>query len=124
MRTERELTLRELEKLPTIDPGQFANLKVNAGGIRIWLSRMTVRDGEREPIYVEFLENGRWVDIKDTKKYAQAVYDIMDRDISGNVVVDLPDEACIYALAELYGAGKVKNRNMYVSYLMRNEINV
>ena len=41
----KKYTAKELEKLPTISEGQADDLKVEVGGKRIWLSRMTKEDG-------------------------------------------------------------------------------
>lgn len=55
-------TYDELERMPTLHSGHFANLKVDTGTLRIWVSRMTIADGELDPIQVERLENGVWID--------------------------------------------------------------
>ena len=55
-------TYEELEAMPTLAQGQAADLKVDTGEIRIWLSRCSIANGELDPIQVERLENGRWVD--------------------------------------------------------------
>lgn len=55
-------TFDEIEAMPTLHSGHFANLKYDDGKIRIWRSRMTIADGELDPIQVERLEDGVWVD--------------------------------------------------------------
>ncbi len=39
-------TLAELEAMPTLSVGQAANLKVDDGNLRVWLSRCDVASGE------------------------------------------------------------------------------
>lgn len=39
-------TLQELEAMPTLCVGQAADLKVDDGNIRVWLSRCDVASGE------------------------------------------------------------------------------
>jgi hypothetical protein len=53
----------DLESWPTIGQGHFANLKVDTGEVRIWHSRMTLADGETEPIQIEELQDGSWVSV-------------------------------------------------------------
>ena len=60
-------TYDELVAMPTIHSGHFANLKVETVDgegrpVRIWVSRCTIADGELDPIQVERLEDGCWVD--------------------------------------------------------------
>lgn len=52
----------DLEDRETIHHGQFDNLKIDTGELRVWLSRMTVADGMPydNQVTVEFLRNGRW----------------------------------------------------------------
>jgi len=50
-----------LQDFPTIHQGHFANLKIDTGQIRVWLSRMTIADGEVEPVIIEKLVGGVWV---------------------------------------------------------------
>jgi len=60
----RNLKLDYLESLPTITVGQTDDLKIETEDTRVWLSRMTVEDGERcdNLVSVEKLnEGGRWV---------------------------------------------------------------
>ncbi len=54
---------RDLRALPTIVQGHTANLKIDTGEIRVWLSRCCIGDGERQPIQAEQRINGRWVDV-------------------------------------------------------------
>ena len=39
-------TLEELQKLPTLCVGQVDNLKIETPTMRVWLSRVTVADGQ------------------------------------------------------------------------------
>lgn len=39
-------TLAELQALDTLHGGQYDDLKVEEGTLRVWLSRMTVADGQ------------------------------------------------------------------------------
>jgi hypothetical protein len=61
------LCVGDLERLPTIKKGQFADLKINDNGYRVWLSRMTKADYDGEPVppffpmVFEKLVNGNWV---------------------------------------------------------------
>ena len=56
------LTLDYLEDLPTINDGQFDDLKIEEPDVRVWLSRMTVADGAPydNQVTVEKLVNGAW----------------------------------------------------------------
>lgn len=57
-------TLNELEALPTLSQGHTDNLKYEDldVGVRVWLSRCGVEDGEPYPnkVTVERLVDGRW----------------------------------------------------------------
>lgn len=62
------LTLKKLRAMPTLAVGQADDLKSDSsdgsgGGVRIWLSRCGVEDGEPYPnkVTVEHLIEGRWV---------------------------------------------------------------
>ncbi len=58
-------TAKYLESLPTLATGQADNLKIDDGnGVRVWLSRCTVADGEPydNKVTHERLENGRWLE--------------------------------------------------------------
>lgn len=59
-------SLEELEALPTLAVGQTCNLKIEDGGLRIWLSRCGVADGEPYPNKVteEVRIDGRWIDAR------------------------------------------------------------
>ena len=52
-----------LEDMPTIHSGQYADLKIDTGTKRVWLSRMTAADGETQPVQIERLIDGCWVDV-------------------------------------------------------------
>ena len=54
-----------LEAMPTISSGHFANLKIEDKGVRVFLSRMTVADGETQPVSIETNHGGVWRDITD-----------------------------------------------------------
>lgn len=58
-------TMKDLERLPTLAVGQADDLKVDTGSIRVWLSRCGPEDGETQPIKVEKLDCGRWLDATD-----------------------------------------------------------
>lgn len=66
-------TTGEIENLPTISSSQFEDLKIECvesfrkngveyDGLRVWLSRMRVEDGEpfNEMITIEYLKDGHW----------------------------------------------------------------
>jgi len=61
----------ELESKPTLAVGQAADLKVDKGHIRVWLSRCSVEDGEpyNNKVSVEMLINGRWVTVDEYQAY-------------------------------------------------------
>lgn len=52
----------EIERMPTLCVGQAADLKIDTGTIRVWISRCGIADGETQPVQVERLIDGRWVD--------------------------------------------------------------
>lgn len=59
-------SLDELEALPTLSQGQADDLKVDDGdGIRIWLSRVGIADGERcdNLVTIEEYRDRRWVEV-------------------------------------------------------------
>lgn len=51
-----------LDDLPTKTQGQAADLKIDTGDWRVWLSRCGEEDGEFSPVQLEQRVNGRWVD--------------------------------------------------------------
>jgi|TARA_Y100000310_G_scaffold62435_1_gene57756 hypothetical protein len=53
-------TAAELDELPTLRSGHFANLKVEDADSRWWLSRMTAEDGETHRVYIERPVRGVW----------------------------------------------------------------
>jgi hypothetical protein len=55
-------TTNQLERMPTLCVGQAADLKVDTGTVRVWLSRCGPEDGETQPIQTERLIAGRWID--------------------------------------------------------------
>lgn len=60
-------TYEEIVSLPTISQGHTANLKLEIEHkgipVRIWKSRMSIADGELDPIQVEACIDGRWEDV-------------------------------------------------------------
>jgi hypothetical protein len=64
MTPETRHTLAQLRALPTLSQGHFDNLKVEADGIRVWLSRCTMADGEPydNKVTVEVIRNGVWTE--------------------------------------------------------------
>ena len=56
---------QQLEAMPALCTGQAADLKIDTGNVRVWLSRCSIADGELDPVQVEVLdeENGRWVEV-------------------------------------------------------------
>ncbi|MBD2499880.1 hypothetical protein [Anabaena azotica] len=60
-------TLHELNRLPTICTSQADDLKIEKNGVRVWLSRCTVEDGEpfNNKVTVEKCENGCWVVVEE-----------------------------------------------------------
>ena len=62
-----EYALEDLERRATIYQGHFADLKLDGETERVWLSRMTIEDGEpyNNKVTVERLENGRWVEARE-----------------------------------------------------------
>lgn len=59
-----QMSKDEVDALPTIHQGQYADLKLDDGEHRVWVSRMTKADGAKEnnAVEVETLENGSWVE--------------------------------------------------------------
>ncbi len=57
---KRIYTLAELEALPTLSQGHTDDLKVETENTRVWLSRMTVEDGEpyNNKVTIEKLKGG------------------------------------------------------------------
>ena len=65
-----EYTAEELRAMPTLSTGQADDLKIerlDGGGLRVWLSRMTVEDGMPYDDQITIEEynhrDGRWVTI-------------------------------------------------------------
>jgi hypothetical protein len=60
-------SLSEIERIPTIHQGQYDNLKVDTGRVRVWLSRLTVEDGQpyNNQVTVERLTDGRWETVEE-----------------------------------------------------------
>lgn len=49
--------------MPTLAQGQADDLKFEDGGLRVWVSRCGLEDFELDPVKVEHLIDGRWVDV-------------------------------------------------------------
>lgn len=62
-----EIKSWELEQLPTLAQGHAADLKIDTslsgGSMRVWVSRCCLRDGETQPVQVEKLIDGQWIDV-------------------------------------------------------------
>ena len=58
---------KEIEALPTMSVGQEADLKIDTGKMRVWLSRCTVADGMpyNNQVTVEKLKDGRWLTLEE-----------------------------------------------------------
>lgn len=58
-------SLAELETRPTLATGQADDLKVEGVGIRIWLSRCGIEDGEPcdNKVTIEEYRDGRWTEV-------------------------------------------------------------
>ena len=65
----KRYTASELEGMATIGTSQWADLKVDAGDSRVWLSRMKRIDGVayENQVIVEVLVNGTWQTIETYK---------------------------------------------------------
>lgn len=63
---EYELSLDELEKLPTISEGYTCDLKIESDTERIWLARTGILDGEpfNNKVTIERLIDGRWIEVE------------------------------------------------------------
>lgn len=61
----RRFTLNELKKMRTIKQLQFEDLKYSDSKVRIFLSRMTVRDGAKcdNLVTIQRYQNGNWVTV-------------------------------------------------------------
>lgn len=59
----RRFSLVDIINMPTLEQGQFDNLKVKTEDKRVWLSRMTVADGMKfdNQVTVEKLIEGKWI---------------------------------------------------------------
>lgn len=55
--------LKYLSDRPTLSQGQDADLKIDDGTERHWLSRCSDQDGQDWPVLVERLRGGRWVSV-------------------------------------------------------------
>lgn len=59
---------RALAAMPTISSGHSANLKIETDTVRVWLSRCTLADGETQPVSIEQLRQGDWVDVTELEE--------------------------------------------------------
>lgn len=76
--------VEDLRRLPTLHQGHASDLKIDTGTTRVWLSRMGLADGETQPVQVERLVDGRWVDITKAEGQAGALNDVpLDGDFEG-----------------------------------------
>lgn len=57
-----EYSLDVLQSMPTLATGKAANLKIDTGFRRVWLSRCTIEDGEpyNNKVTIERLVSGAW----------------------------------------------------------------
>lgn len=64
---EYEYSLKELEDMKTIGVGQYDDLKIQTSKMRVWLSRMTVADGEKynNKVTVERKKDGYWEKVRE-----------------------------------------------------------
>lgn len=64
-----KLEYDDLVAMPTLHSGHWGNVKINTtehgGKMSVTVSRCGIKDGEREPVTVEILENGVWVNPMD-----------------------------------------------------------
>lgn len=62
--SKNHFTLKEVKSLSTIQQGQYADLKYASLYVRIWLSRLTVEDGEpyNNKITIEYFIDGKWIE--------------------------------------------------------------
>lgn len=66
----KKYTKSDLADLPTLSVGQTCNLKIEKPGLRVWLARTTVEDGEpyNNKVTIERLdENGCWYTAQEYK---------------------------------------------------------
>jgi hypothetical protein len=61
-----EVSLDELEELPTLCQGQADDLKIESPDERVWLSRCGVEDGEPwdNKVTIERRVDGRWTEVE------------------------------------------------------------
>lgn len=78
---------KDLARRPTLSVGQAADLKIDTGTMRVWLSRCGIADGEAQPVQVERLVGGRWVDVTAPENPEHSLNDIpLDGEFSGHEV--------------------------------------
>jgi hypothetical protein len=67
-RNPTQITIRnpgQLAEYPTLAQGHCADLRIDTGTTRVWVSRMGIQDGETRPLQVEVYkpDAGRWVEV-------------------------------------------------------------
>ena len=89
-----EVSLDELENLPTLAEGQADNLKIESDTERVWLSRCTVEDGEpwNNKVTVERLIGGSWIEVEHWEAKHEGVYVAEDSQSFLGVHTDRPGE--------------------------------
>ena len=60
-------SLGEIQRIPTSHQGQYDDLKVDTGKVRVWLSRLRIEDGMpyNNQVTVERLQDGCWVTVEE-----------------------------------------------------------
>lgn len=83
----RQFQWQDLVNLPTISAGHTGDLKIDTGTSRVWVSRMTIADGETQPVQVEKLIAGRWVDVTQSPDGRSSYNDVpLDGEYEGHTV--------------------------------------
>ena len=72
------LEYSDLERMQTLSTGQAADLKLDTGTMRVWVSRCSLADGETQPVQVERLIDGSWVDVTTPARYTGRVCEFKD----------------------------------------------
>ena len=60
-------SLEQIQSMPTIHQGHYDNLKAETFNSRLWLSRMTVKDGMPydNQVTEEALVGGKWITVEE-----------------------------------------------------------
>ena len=83
----RQFQHQDLKDMPTLHVGQYADLKIDTGTTRVWVSRVRLHDGETQPVQVEKLRNGRWEDVTENPDGRSSINDVyLDGDYAGHSV--------------------------------------